>query len=208
VQTVGYIDVDYGNRENGTVIDEIKTYAGWSNTSGLAIHGIYFDRTPSQEEQSDEEGEGEGEDEGKGKSEGEGDAGMVARYMRNISATVKHADGFAEPKILIHNPGMVPDANLTKQYEAYVDITVVFDRSWRDLPTATDMKRRLGAFKGSREQFAYLIHDTPKEIGKTGIRKVINNVRKNAQYVFVTDLGGKWEEGVAAIWRWVLEMTW
>ncbi|KAF2660965.1 hypothetical protein K491DRAFT_750755 [Lophiostoma macrostomum CBS 122681] len=200
IQTVGYIDVNYTNTDNGTVNEQIKTYAGWTNTSGLAIHGIYFDRTPVREA-GDEKDRG-----GNGKEGGE--AGRVARYMRNISATVKHVEGFVEPTILIHNPGMIPDVNLTKQYESYVDITVVFEGAWQDLPTAPETKKRVAVLGGSREQFAFMIHDTPMEIGRTGIRKVINNVRKNAQYVFVTNLGDKWEEGVAGIWWWVLAMTW
>lgn len=49
VQTIGYVRTDYANRDIATVLAEISTYATWAtNSSGLAMHGIFFDEAPHQ----------------------------------------------------------------------------------------------------------------------------------------------------------------
>lgn len=49
VRTVGYVRTDYANRNISLVVAEVSTYAGWaSNSSTLAMHGIFFDEAPHQ----------------------------------------------------------------------------------------------------------------------------------------------------------------
>ena len=47
VQTVGYVRTGYATDNISLVISEVATYAGWaSKSSGLAMHGIFFDEAP------------------------------------------------------------------------------------------------------------------------------------------------------------------
>ncbi|MAD83270.1 MAG: hypothetical protein CL912_09905 [Deltaproteobacteria bacterium] len=49
VQTIGYVRTNYANRDIATVLAEVSTYANWAtNSSGLAMHGIFFDEAPYQ----------------------------------------------------------------------------------------------------------------------------------------------------------------
>lgn len=49
VQTVGYVRTGYASRNISDVVAEVSTYAGWaSNSSALAMHGIFFDEAPHQ----------------------------------------------------------------------------------------------------------------------------------------------------------------
>lgn len=182
VRTVGYIDTKNGNRENTTVREEIATYAGWNNTDGLAIHGIFFDRTPSQ------------------------DVDDARGYLKNISAKVRHSEGFLEPKLVIHNPGVVPNASLAS-YRA--DITVVFEGAYEELPKRDDMKAKLSELQGRRDEFAYFVHSVPKDIRRGGIRKIVDRTRRDVEWLFVTTLvGEKRYEGYGGMWEGFLELTW
>lgn len=49
VKTVGYVRTGYATRNISTVVSEVDTYAGWaSKSSGLAMHGIFFDESPHE----------------------------------------------------------------------------------------------------------------------------------------------------------------
>lgn len=49
VNTVGYVRTGYGSRNISDVVSEVNTYAGWSsNSSDLAMHGIFFDEAPHE----------------------------------------------------------------------------------------------------------------------------------------------------------------
>lgn len=49
VQTIGYVRTGYASRNISDVVAEVSTYAGWaSNSSALAMHGIFFDEAPHQ----------------------------------------------------------------------------------------------------------------------------------------------------------------
>lgn len=51
VQTVGYVRTGFGTRNITNVLDDISTYSGWAtvaNSSGLAVHGIFFDEVVSE----------------------------------------------------------------------------------------------------------------------------------------------------------------
>ena len=50
VCTIGYVRIDYCRRPIADVQKDIAKYAGWSvdyPSSGLAVHGIFFDETPN-----------------------------------------------------------------------------------------------------------------------------------------------------------------
>ncbi|KAH7116121.1 Spherulation-specific family 4 [Dendryphion nanum] len=154
VRVVGYIDINYGMRDSKSVIDEIKTYAGWSNHSNsrLALQGLLFDRTPAT------------------------DSLQAREYLVNISAIAKHSDGFLSPMILIHNPGRVPDTNMTN---SYVDMTVVFEGAYEMLPTHESTKKALSSLRGDRDSYAFMVHSTPTGVENARLRRMINSVRKD-----------------------------
>ena len=160
--------------------DEIATYAGWSK-SEIAIHGIYFDKTPAE------------------------DVGDARTYLKNISAAVRH-EGFLEPRLVVHNPGTVPNVNLTS-YPA--DVTVVFEGEYKNMPKKEEMRAKLQALEHRREDYAYLVHSTPENISRGALRRIINGVRRDVEWLFVTDgagdgkydgYGSRWEEFLSLMW--------
>jgi hypothetical protein len=55
VRTVGYVRTGYGTRNISSVLIDVSTYSGWAtnasanaNSTGLALHGIFFDEIPSK----------------------------------------------------------------------------------------------------------------------------------------------------------------
>jgi hypothetical protein len=177
VQTIGYID----SRKDSTVLKEIETYASWTKTSGLSMYGIFFDRTPFEDTAENNE------------------------YLRNISAAVKHADGIQWPRLVVHNPGVVPNANLSS---TFVDVTIVFDGQYKDVEERKDMKKRLAKFPGNRANYGMVIHSLPEKIRRGGLRKLINSVKQNVKYMFITTLDEKYGKGFGSRWSDFLSLTW
>lgn len=62
VRTVGYVRTGFGTRNISSVLLDVSTYSGWAtnasanaNSTGLALHGIFFDEIPSEfSEEADE----------------------------------------------------------------------------------------------------------------------------------------------------------
>lgn len=181
VKTVGYVGTKGGTRENKTVNDEIETYAGWSRKSGLGLHGIFFDQTPIV------------------------DSMEMRHYLKNISATVKHSKAFLEPKMVIHNPGKIPNANLTGPY---VDITIVFEGECADIPKHEVMKPELAKLPARRENYGIVVHSVPSKIKWPGLRRIVNSAKKDVEYLYVTDRRENPYDGLSGIWGTFLDLTW
>lgn len=186
VLTLGYVDTSGGKRDNATVRAEIATYAGWNNVSAdFALHGIYFDHTPWKH---DEKGE-------------------AKEYLRNISATVRHTDGWAGPgeAIVVHDPGRLPDVELM----AYKpDITVIFNGTYDELPTREALDTALKGRKERRDDFAMLAHSVPSDLGRTGLRKIVESLRREVEWLCVTDLKDQVWNGYASFLEEFLDITW
>ncbi|KAF2688139.1 hypothetical protein K458DRAFT_440834 [Lentithecium fluviatile CBS 122367] len=160
--TIGYIDTEGRKRDNASVREDIARNAGWSN-SEIAIHGIYFNHTPT----SDVDG--------------------ARTYLKNFGTTVRHEEGFLEPKVVVHNPGMVPDANMTSYH---ADITVVFESEYRDLPNRKDVREKLKTLGGRREDYAHLVHSLSEKVSRGGIRKIVDGARRDVQWLYMTNQTG------------------
>jgi hypothetical protein len=162
VRTLGYIDTAGGSRDNAAVRKEIETYAGWSNiTDSMALHGIYFDHTPYKNEDD------------------------AAAYLRNISATVRHSQGYGEDPLVVHSPGHVPEPSLV----AYKpDILVLYEGVYANMPTRDELKEQRQGLRMGRDDLALLVHSVPKSLGRVGLRKIIDQVRKEAEWLYLTDL--------------------
>lgn len=181
VQTIGYVNTSRGIRKNSTVIEQIEMYASWTNTTGLAMHGMFFDQTPFE------------------------DTVENKRYLRNISAAVKHADGIKWPKLVVHNPGVVPSANLTS---GLVDIIIVYEGMYAQVEGRAGMKKRLAKMPRDRANYGMVVYSLPKETGRGGLRKLINSVRQNVEYMLITTLNEEYGKGFGSRWSEFLSLTW
>lgn len=182
VRTLGYIDTDGGQRDNASIRQEIALYAGWSNFSkSLALSGIYFDRTPYQ------------------------DQGYACAYLQNISATVRHSDGFGAQVFVVQNPGRVPDKGLM----AYKpNLTVVFEGAYADMPNQGAVHEMLTPLRGAREDVAVLVHSVPDVLGRIGLRKIIDGVRREVEWLCLTDLTEDAYSGLGELLEMWLDVTW
>lgn len=175
--TVGYIDTQYGKRENASVRAEIAYYASWKNISAdLALHGVYFDHTPW--------------DQGKN--------GSGLAYLKNVTETARHGDGWADGRmgLVVQNPGRSANASMMEQ----ADITVVFDELYADLPHDRQAVHELVKGGGmQRERLGMMVHGTPGALGRGGLRKIVEMVRRDVEWVFVTD-GIDGGDGYAGFW--------
>lgn len=182
VQTLGYISTERGNRDNVTIRYEIARYAGWSNVSAaLALNGIFFDQTPFKDEDN------------------------ARVYLKNISATVRHSEGFGEHPLVVHNPGRVPDEGLT----AYKpDLTIVFEGMYVDMPKRKNLHNLLENSRSNRQDLGMMIHSVPIDISRGGLRRIMEDVRRDVEWLYVTDLtenvytwyGSLMEEWLRLVW--------
>jgi len=182
VKTLGYIDTAGGSRENTTVMKEIATYAGWSNVSAeMTLSGIYFDHTPYADESN------------------------AAAYLANVSATVRHSNGFGSNAIVVHNPGRLPAVRLMASKP---DLIVIFEGAYDYMPRKKELSTRPIGSLQKREDVAMLVHSVPRELGKTGLRKMIDDVRKDVEWLYITDLTDKVYEGYGALLEAWLDVIW
>ncbi|KAH7088816.1 Spherulation-specific family 4-domain-containing protein [Paraphoma chrysanthemicola] len=161
VRTLGYIDTAQATVSNSSVRAQIATYAGWSNvTADLGLHGIFFDSTPWKDSKD----------------------GMARAYMRNVSATVRHTKGWMTEGegLVVHNPGRLP----SKEMMAYKpDIVVAFEGAYADLPSREKLHEQLADKKRGREDHAALVHAVPRDMGRGGLRRIIEKLRKDVQCI-------------------------
>jgi len=145
------------------------------------MHGMFLDQTPFE------------------------DTVENKRYLRNISAMVKHADRVKWPKLVLHSPGVVPSANLTN---SLVDVTIVYEGTYGNLEDKVDMRKRLTKMSGDRANYGMVVHSLPKETGRGGLRRLINSVKQNVQYMLITTLDEEYEKGLGPRWSELLSLTW
>lgn len=70
VRKVGYVRTGYATRDIATVLQDVSTYSGWaSNSTTLAMDGIFFDEVASEYSQT------------------------MAEYYSSINEAVKNASG-------------------------------------------------------------------------------------------------------------------
>ena len=70
------------------------------------------------------------------------------------------------------------------------------------MPSRADLSKQVSALGGEREKYAMLIHSVPKDLGRGGLRRIEERVRKEVEWVYVTDreedvyggYSGCWEE--------------
>ena len=184
VQTLGYVRTDRGIRDNATVRAEIATYSGWSKFQDLRLNGIFFDQTPYKDQDN------------------------ASEYLGNISATVRHSEGFLEPKLVVHNPGCVPDVGLVRYR---TDMVVVFEGPYSYLPSREQLKSSMEELEKHslhRQNLGILVHSTPSSIGNVRLRKAIESVRRSVEWLYITDLTENVYGGHGSLWEQWLNLIW
>ncbi|KAH7069091.1 Spherulation-specific family 4-domain-containing protein [Paraphoma chrysanthemicola] len=186
VRTLGYIDTAQATVSNSSVRAQIATYAGWSNvTADLGLHGIFFDGTPWQDSKD----------------------GMARAYMRNVSATVRHTKGWTTEGegLVVHNPGRLP----SKEMMAYKpDIVVAFEGAYAHLPSRERLHEQVADKKRGREDHAALVHSVPRNLGRGGLRRIIEKVRRDVQWLYLTELTEDVYTGYGSLLETWLEVAW
>jgi hypothetical protein len=142
---------------------------------------LYFDKTPWKDEDD------------------------ARAYLGNVSATVRNSDGFGGTPVVVHNPGRVPDKELSM---GQADITVIFEGSFAEMPNRNDLHDMLEAFHGARQDYAMLVHSVPQNMRGTGLKKIVENTRRNVEWLYVPDLTDDVCEGFGSLLETWLDVTW
>ncbi|PWY90402.1 hypothetical protein BO94DRAFT_565046 [Aspergillus sclerotioniger CBS 115572] len=158
VRKVGYVRTGYATRNITAVLDDIATYAGWSNESlNLAMDGIFFDEAPYDY------------------------AAAKVDYMKTINEAVKNSSGLVRDRMVIHNPGTIPDS----RYDTNTtDVTVVFESSYQDY---FSLRHSLKAMSNDRTGYAYMLHSVPDNLSNSTLRKFVDQMSRKAEYLITTN---------------------
>jgi len=154
VRTVGYVRTGYAERNITAVLQDVATYSGWaSKSSALAVDGIFFDEIPSEY------------------------SSTMAEYLSTINQAAKNAPGLQLDRMVIHNPGAIPDSRYN---DTSTDITVVFEDSYQAYQTK---QASLEALPRNRTEYAYMLHSVP-----TISADFVDQLSNDAEFLFLTTL--------------------
>ncbi|KAF1850683.1 cell surface protein [Cucurbitaria berberidis CBS 394.84] len=175
VTTIGYVRIDYCRKPLHDACEEIDRYAGWmpssgSDVSGLGLQGIYLDETPNHFS-----------------------AGRRL-YLEALHQHIKNTEGLLGQRLVVHNPGTPPDADLASP--AVVDIIVTCEEPYQKY-AGDETQQRLQDYFIHRSRSAYQISGVPKEL----IREVTRELRRKGAYVFATSLTEDFYEDFGACWK-------
>ncbi|PSN61650.1 hypothetical protein BS50DRAFT_454234, partial [Corynespora cassiicola Philippines] len=182
-QTVGYIDTSRGARPDASVRADVAAYAAWNNVSGFGLDGIYFDRTPVEEEKQEAAGQ----------------------YLGNVSAAVRREAGFGEKRLVLHGAGGVLEGGRLMAGRA--DVTVVFEGVWGEMPRRGEVRKSVEKIGVTRRELGMVVRGVPRAIGRGGLRRIVNDVRREVEWLYVTDETG-YGEGTGSTWNDFLDVTW
>ncbi|KAF8859950.1 hypothetical protein BDZ45DRAFT_672879 [Acephala macrosclerotiorum] len=174
VQTVGYVRTGYGTRNITNVLEDISTYSSWAtiaNSTGLAVHGIFFDEVVSEF------------------------SAATVEYLTTINQAVKNATGVLSEKMVIHNPGTIPDTGLNV---SGTDITVVFEGSYQSYQ---EQATALVSLPLNRSDYSYIIHSLPTGLSEVNLRKFAYRLSERSEFLFLTDLSENYYESFGPDWR-------
>ncbi|KAK3045989.1 hypothetical protein LTR09_012488 [Extremus antarcticus] len=161
VCTIGYVRIDYCERPIEDVLGDIRAYGGWATDrkhAGVFVRGIFFDETPNHWNQH------------------------AATYLKDISREVRKVAGIDSPRLVMHNPGTLPDSRLTTASEP--DVTIVCEESLEKYRT-WDPQQRILLEAWPRARCCIMLHTVPQK----QISVMVEELRSRAGYVFITELG-------------------
>ena len=171
MQTIGYVRTDYCRRDVADVIRDVEVYSGWPGATaneGIHVDGIFFDETPNAWSE------------------------MVGEYLDQITEQVKQVEGIQGGRLVMHNPGTVPDERMA---ELKPDVTAVFEQAYA---VYRDESVQEGLTSGGYERTAasIIVHSTPIE----EIKGLVDELKVKAEYLFVTDLQEDYYQSFGASW--------
>ncbi|RDL38735.1 uncharacterized protein BP5553_03075 [Venustampulla echinocandica] len=169
VVTVGYVSTNYSNRDISAVLQDIRTYAGWSGGNvtikSLGMRGIFFDETPADY------------------------TAASGRFYGTVAAMVRSQPGFGDDPLIIHNPGVIPDP----RYLSSCNQTVVFEGAY-DTYQKYKMQKNITTFLSqnskicTRDNLATIVHSMPSSVSAKGQMSLVKDLRGISRNVFVTGL--------------------
>lgn len=93
---------------------------------------------------------------------------------------------------VIHNPGTIPDEGLNVPN---TDVTVVFEDTFESYQ---QRRGTLEGLAGDRSSKSFIIHSVPSG---TKLRKLVNQLAKHAEYLFLTDLTSDYYQSFGDDWQ-------
>ncbi|RMD42867.1 hypothetical protein DV735_g2291, partial [Chaetothyriales sp. CBS 134920] len=177
VTTVGYVRIDYCKRPFETVKEDIEKYANWSTVEGLGIQGIFFDETPNLYSPD------------------------VVKYLADMDEIVKAEQGILGDRLVIHNPGTIPDPDLASglRDQAAPDLVAVVEDSFANY-VSTALQDRLESLcrppHFSRHNICYIVHSVPLSLQAQLARRLCDR----ASFLFITDRCSHFYEGFGHGW--------
>ena len=193
--TVGYVRMQYCKRSVEQVFNDVEVYGGWSKdhkSNGIYVEGIFLDEAPNEYSHD------------------------VGKYLNLVSEKIKNTSGILGEKLvslltimnpskpqtihsqsqltqIIHNPGTVPDKELT---QTRPEVTAVFEESYsRYRSCGQSEQRALDAY--DRKGSSYILHSVPRK----QVIPLVRELRPRAEYIFVTDRETKFYEGFGESWN-------
>jgi hypothetical protein len=218
VTTVGYVRMQYCKRSVEQVFDDVTVYGGWSKDheatgNGIYVEGIFLDEAPN--EWSHDVGKYLNVVSEKIKNT-PGILGekLVSRrpciplfvflmlafldrkqeqnkqLSRHLKLTTPTNNQSTK---IIHNPGTVPDRELT---QARPEVTAVFEEGYsRYRSCGQGEQRALDAY--DRKGASYILHSVPRN----QVIPLVRELRPRAEYIFVTDRQTRYYEGFGESWN-------
>jgi len=187
VRTVGYVSTDYLARDPGAILRDIEVYSAWSENAtvhNMGVKGIFLDETPAIYDDDS------------------------AEALESVAASIRSATGFGSNSLIVHNPGMIPDA----RYMEFSNLSVVFEGTYSTYQIygfSKTISRFLDAGDIDPESAAVIIHSLPSEIWEADQLGLLRQVKSLVGNVFVTGLAADyyasfwegWEEFVGRMDR-------
>ncbi|TID22310.1 putative coatomer subunit alpha [Venturia nashicola] len=175
-RTLGYVHISYAQRDIQSVLKDVAIYSGWAkgnldaSTPGFAVQGIFVDEVPTAYSPE------------------------VAEYLKTVNLAIKNSPGILGKKLIIHNPGQVPDNRFS---DSNTDTTVVFEETYQSFqPREAELAR----LSQERSRYGLLIHSLPRAMSKGDLRSLLAKASQKAGYLFVTNLDRNYFESFGPIW--------
>ncbi|KAI9733675.1 MAG: hypothetical protein M1834_003277 [Cirrosporium novae-zelandiae] len=176
VRLLGYVATTYAQRNFSAVLEDVRTYAEWSNQTsypGLSVSGIFFDEAPSVFNESH------------------------FQYLSRLKSAVKSYSGLGPDNLVILNPGTIP----ATQYLSLADSTVVFEERYSTY-RARNSYKELRAVHEGRSRKTILMHSVPDSLTLKEDRDLVHDMRRVGANLFLTHLASdyyarfdpKWSE--------------
>jgi hypothetical protein len=85
------------------------------------------------------------------------------------------------------------------------NIVVVFEGRYDDMTSAEALA---GHLKREREDYAMLVHSVLRVLGRSGLRSTIKDLRRDVEWLYLTDLTENMWSGYASFWEEWLDVAW